>query len=211
MLVQGLYATGWTATIHTGNSQSATAGYGGVWAAGGVLILCRAQRSRACRSGCSYPASQSCTFVNCSSIADSVNFYQDVCWGLELVYEQRGFVAFFPLTTGAFLCVCLRRNREHDSASDAKGAIVSLVSQSNAEVDAWHQTLAAKADALDRDARIEKSPGAGISSDGKVVPIYNMFLRDPAGYLVEYEVFRDAAWPAVLATGRLMPFVSFCE
>ena len=190
MLVQGLCATGWTATIHMGNSQSATAGYGGVWAAGGVLI-CRAQRSRACRSDGLPPASQSCTFVNCSSIADSVNFYQDVCWGLGLVYEQRGFVAFFRLTTGAFLCVCLRRNREHDSASDAKGVIVSLVFQSNAEVDAWHETLAAKADALDRDARIEKSPGAGISSDGKVVPIYNMFLRDPAGY----EVFHDKAWP----------------
>jgi catechol 2,3-dioxygenase-like lactoylglutathione lyase family enzyme len=180
-----------------GNSNSTTAKFCGVFLAGAAagVLLCKAQRSRAPRSDGLPPASQSCTFINCSSIAESANFYQNVL-GLELVYEQKGFVAFFRLTTNTFLCVCLRQNREQDFRGDTKGAIVSLVFQTNAEVDTWHEALAAKAEAAGQTWSIEKRPGAGISSDGKVVPIYNMFLKDPAGYLVEFEVFHDKGWPS---------------
>jgi catechol 2,3-dioxygenase-like lactoylglutathione lyase family enzyme len=182
-----------------GNTNTTTAKFCGVWLAGAAAgaLLCKAQRSRApARTDGLPPPSQSCTFINCSSIAESADFYQKVL-GLELVYEQKGFVAFFRLTTSTFLCVCLRQNREEDFRGDTKGAIVSLVFQTNAEVDAWHEALAAKAEAAPGRAwSIDKRPGAGISSDGKVVPIYNMFLKDPAGYLVEFEVFHDKGWPS---------------
>ena len=39
--------------------------------------------------------------------------------------------------------------------------------------------------------------GSGVSSDGKLIPsIYNLFIRDPADYLVEIQAFLDPAWPS---------------
>jgi catechol 2,3-dioxygenase-like lactoylglutathione lyase family enzyme len=174
--------------------------YAAVWLAGlaaGVLV-CKAQSGVAPRNLTSHgmpPAGQACTFINCSSLQDCIDFYQKVL-ELELVYEQKGFVAFFRLTSGSFICVCLRQNRESDFIGDAKGAIVSLVFGKNAEIDAWHTRLAAKV-APGQAWSIEKTPSVGVSSDGKEIKqIYNMFLRDPSGYLIEYEVIHDSAWPS---------------
>ena len=94
------------------------------------------------------------------------------------------------LTARSFLGVCKREQRE---AGDTTGAIVCFVFRRNEEVDRWHRLLLADG------VEVEKAPGPGVSSDGKVIKsIYNMFIRDPAGYLVEFQVFHDPAWPIEL-------------
>ena len=73
-----------------------------------------------------------------------------------------------------------------------KGAIPTLVCQTKEEVNGWQEKLEKAGIA------IEKRAGPGISSDGKHIPtLYNLFVRDPAGYLVEFQVFLDPTWPAV--------------
>lgn len=180
-----------------GQASSSSIKYGGIWLAGvtaGVL-LCKLRSNMGTTRKDGMPsASQACTFLNCSSLDDSIEFYQNVL-GLEMVYEQKGFVAFFRTTADSFICVCKRENREQDFVGDTKGAIVSLIFTSNNEVEVWHDKLV-KDSQPDQKWSIEKTPGVGVSSDGKEVPqIFNMFLRDPAGYLVEFEVLHIDEWP----------------
>lgn len=180
-----------------GQVSSSSIKYGGIWLAGVTagFLLCKLRSNAGTTGKSGMPtASQACTFLNCSSLNDSIEFYQTVL-GLEMVYELKGSVAFFRTTRDSFICVCKRHNREQDFVGDTKGAIVSLIFNENSEVDTWH-------DALIKDIRpdqkwsIEKGPSVGVSSDGKEVPqIYNMFLRDPSGYLVEFEVFHIDEWP----------------
>jgi catechol 2,3-dioxygenase-like lactoylglutathione lyase family enzyme len=136
------------------------------------------------------PTAQLCTFINASSLEESVHFYVTVL-GLEPVYGQPGFVTFVRITNTSFLGICKREDRAANYLGDTKGAIVCLVFRKNEEVDRWHEVLIAKGVA------IEKAPSPGRSSDGKDIPsIYNMFVRDPVGYLVEFQVFHDPAWPS---------------
>jgi len=136
------------------------------------------------------------TFVNTSCLEATADFYGRMLQ-LPLVYESPGFVLFYRVAPNSYLGVCLRGSRE---AGDVKGAIPTFVCQSRAEVDSWQEKLEKLGIA------IEKRAGLGISSDGKHIPtIYNLFIRDPAGYLVEFQVFLDPAWPPIerpLATAK---------
>ena len=126
-------------------------------------------------------------FTNTSDLEESRAFYGGVL-ELPLVLEQAGFVLIFQSSRDSFLGVCLRGSRE---AGDTTGAIPTLVCDTPAAVDRWQAKLQAKGVA------IEKRAGSGVSSDGKLIPsIYNLFIRDPAGYLVEIQAFLDPAWPS---------------
>jgi amidase len=130
---------------------------------------------------------QQVTFLNTSDLAATAEFYGSTL-GLPLVHEQPGFVLFYQTSPDAFLGICLRASRE---PSDVAGAIPTLVVPDSAAVDAWQITLEAKGVVL------EKRAGPGVSSDGKHIPtIYNLFIRDNAGYLIEIQAFLDPAWPA---------------
>lgn len=132
------------------------------------------------------PFSQQITFLNTSCLETSADFYGGK-FGLPLVYEQPGFTRIYRVSADAFLGVCLRATRE---SGDAAGGIPTFVRQSTAEVDEWQTRLEAAG------LSIEKAAGPGVSADGKSVPaIYNLFVRDPSGYLVEVQAFVDPAWP----------------
>merc|ERR1712232_576801 len=108
----------------------------------------------------------------CSTVRAAVYFYQ---------YKQPGFVKFYRIASESFLCICLRATR---AADDVKGVIPCFVVRTSAEVDEWQTKL------KNNSVSIEKAAGPGISSDGKHIPtLYNLFVRDPAGYLVEIQAF----------------------
>ena len=132
------------------------------------------------------PFKQHCYFLNTCSLADSAHFYEDVV-GLRCVYEQPGFVKFYKVGPECFLGLCLRESREPE---DVKGAIPTFVCATPIEVDEWQQRLESAG------ISIHKRAGPGVSSDGKHIPtLYNLFVHDPNGYLIEFQAFLDPAWP----------------
>jgi catechol 2,3-dioxygenase-like lactoylglutathione lyase family enzyme len=129
------------------------------------------------------PATQLVTFLYTPDLAASRVFYEAVL-GLDLALDQ-GSCLIFSVTREAFLGVCANSATQQDSPGHGrrKGVIVTLVSD---EVDAWHDRLRAAG------AAIEKPPTYNAEYD-----IYHVFVRDPAGYLIEIQQFRSPDWPRV--------------
>ncbi len=120
---------------------------------------------------------QHVTFLYASDLSVSAKFYSEKL-GLELVLDQ-GPCQIFRIAGEAFLGIC--QCSEARPASP-KGVIVTFVSQ---DVDGWYERLRAK----------------GVTTDGppKLNPrynIYHLFLKDPDGYTLEIQTFKDPAWPA---------------
>lgn len=120
---------------------------------------------------------QHVTFLYASDLAASAAFYSEKL-GLELVLDQ-GPCQIFQIAGEAFLGIC--QCSENRPASP-EGVIVTFVSQ---DVDGWYERLLA----------------AGVEMDGapKLNPrynIYHLFLKDPDGYTLEIQTFKDPAWPA---------------
>ena len=110
--------------------------------------------------------------------------------GLALALDQ-GKCKIYRVAAGAFLGVCEDAEgpagtpaADADHA-DQRGVIVTLVTD---EVDAWHDYLLSQA------VPIEKPP-----TYNEAFNLYHLFLRDPSGYLVELQTFRDPAWPRAVA------------
>ncbi len=124
---------------------------------------------------------QQVTFLYTRDLAASMRFYGETL-GLPLVLDQ-GKCKIYRVAAGAFLGVCEDAEGPAGTPdSDVqRGVIVTLVTD---EVDAWHEHLRA------RGVPIEKPPTLN-----EAFNIYHLFLRDPSGYLVELQTFRDPAWP----------------
>ena len=120
---------------------------------------------------------QQVTFLYATDLERSARFYRDVL-GLHLVLDQ-GPCQIFQVAGDAFLGVC-RCAEARPSAPD--GVIVTLVSQ---DVDGWHAKLKA------RSVPMEAPPAFN-----ETYNIYHLFLRDPDGYCIEIQQFRDPSWPA---------------
>jgi catechol 2,3-dioxygenase-like lactoylglutathione lyase family enzyme len=76
----------------------------------------------------------------------------------------------------AFVGFCRRENPPATA-----GVILTLVTH---DVDGWHRHLSK------RGVPFEKAPAYNPTYD-----IYHCFLRDPNGYLLEIQAFRDPRWP----------------
>lgn len=123
------------------------------------------------------PIDQHVTFIYAADLARSAAFYADVL-RLPLVLDQ-GACRIFRVAGDAFLGVC--RSAE-PPPSPPTGIILTLVS---ADVDAWHTYL------VTLGVAIEKPP-----TYNEKYNIYHLFIRDPDGYLLEIQTFRDPSWPA---------------
>ena len=121
---------------------------------------------------------QQVTFLYSGNFARSTNFYGEIL-GLPLVLDQ-GACQIFRVSRDAFLGLC-----ECASASPVtpESIIVTLVSD---DVDAWYERLKAQG------VTMESAP-----SENTKFNIYHFFLRDPDGYKLEIQCFRDPAWPRV--------------
>ena len=121
------------------------------------------------------PFDQQVTFLYTLDLAATARFYEQVL-GLSLVLDQ-GSCRIYRVSADGFLGFCQRAEAPEAPA----GIIVTLVTE---DVDGWHARLAA------RGVIFEKAPALNPTYN-----IYHCFLRDPNGYLLEIQSFRDPAWP----------------
>jgi catechol 2,3-dioxygenase-like lactoylglutathione lyase family enzyme len=118
---------------------------------------------------------QQVTFLLTTDLAATAHFYEDVL-GLPLVLDQ-GSCRIYHVNGNAFIGFCQRAE-----PGDPAGLLFTLVTQ---EVDAWCRYLMAQ------EVPIEKPPTLNPQYN-----IYQMFVRDPNGYLIEIQTFLDPAWPS---------------
>ena len=121
------------------------------------------------------PFDQFVTFIYCEDLDETCRFYGEVL-GLEMVLDQ-GPCRIFRAAGDGFLGVCTRA----EPPEQRDGVILTLVSD---DVDGWYARLQGLG------VEFEKAPQVNAKFD-----IYHCFVRDPAGYLVEIQQFRDPAWP----------------
>ncbi len=117
---------------------------------------------------------QQVIFLYTHDLEKSADFYADILQ-LPLVLDQ-GACRIYRTSRDSFLGICQTKDAIHTS-----NVIVTLVS---AEVDKWHTYL------LERKIPVEKPP-----TFYEKFNIYHLFLRDPNGYLIEIQTFRDPSWP----------------
>ena len=120
---------------------------------------------------------QQVTFLYTPDLTKTARFYEEII-GLEMVLDQ-GVCRIYQITDTAFVGFC-ERATANGRDSDV---IITLVTD---EVDAWHEYL------LAHDVDIEKPPT--LNEDYN---IYHIFVRDPGGYLLEIQTFKDPAWRRV--------------
>jgi len=124
------------------------------------------------------PKGQQLTFLYTDDLARAVAFYRDVL-DLEPAVDQ-GRAVLFRVNDGAYLGVSDRSDRPRGT----DGVMVSFV----CDVDRTYAKLTA------RGVTFEAPPGAQM--DGTV---YAAFFRDPDGYRLEIQEFRDPRWDALFA------------
>ena len=129
------------------------------------------------------PIDQQLTFLVCRDLAQTAVFYEEVL-GLPLILDQ-GSCRIYQTATGAFLGFCRQLGPQLTAREQTAGIILTLVSP---DVDGWYHYL------LDAGVTIEKPP-----THNEKFNIYQLFARDPSGYLLEIQTFLDPAWPAATA------------
>lgn len=120
------------------------------------------------------PIDQQVTFFYTNDLPRTAAFYEQVI-GLPLALDQ-GLCRIYRVTDTAFVGFCTREGR----AVNTDDVIFTLVT---AEVDAWHTHLTAHG------VPVEKPPTLN-----ETYNVYHLFARDPNGYLLEIQQFRDPAW-----------------
>ena len=117
---------------------------------------------------------QQITFLSVENIGRTDRFYHEQL-GLELVLDQGG-CRIYQVTDCAFIGACQRENLPEKK----EGVVFTLVTE---DVDGWHQHL------VEQGIDVEQPPAENLTYN-----IYNMFFRDPDGYLLEIQRFLDPDW-----------------
>lgn len=125
------------------------------------------------------PIEQQVTFLVSSDLARTAAFYEEIL-GLPLVLDQ-DVCRIYETGGNAYLGFCRQLSRQPQPWVEPNGIIVTLVTTA---VDDWYAYLQT------HNVPIEKPP-----THNKTYNIYQMFVRDPDGYLIEIQTFFDAAWP----------------
>ncbi|MCL4266035.1 MAG: VOC family protein [Anaerolineae bacterium] len=125
------------------------------------------------------PIEQQVTFLYTADLAATAVFYESILQ-LPLVLDQ-GVCRIYATGGDAYLGFCQALSTEAGSLPPTQGIILTLVSP---EVDAWYEYLQA------HHVPIEKPPTRNTHFN-----IYQLFARDPNGYLIEIQTFLDPQWP----------------
>ena len=120
-------------------------------------------------TGDACPIAQQITFLDTLDLARTADFYERIL-GLRLARDQ-GRCRIYHVTGTAYLGFCERAG----TPAPADTLTVTLVTD---DVDEWCRRLAAHGVAL------VKEP-----ADNPPYRIYNAFVRDPNGYLIELQRF----------------------
>jgi catechol 2,3-dioxygenase-like lactoylglutathione lyase family enzyme len=113
------------------------------------------------------------TFCSTPDLGKTARFYEEVL-GLPLALDQ-GACRIYRVADRALIGFC-----EHLEPVRTAGIILTLVTD---DVDGWHARLIAQG------VVFEKAPSLNAR-----FRIYNCFLRDPNGYLIEIQRFEDPRW-----------------
>ena len=113
------------------------------------------------------------TFLPTRDLVQTAQFYEKIL-NLELALDQTR-CRIYRVAESGFLGFCLK-----DEVTPHDCVILTLVTE---EVDHWQALLA------EHKVPIEKGPI--FNADFQ---IYQMFLRDPNGYLIEIQRFEDPRW-----------------
>lgn len=122
------------------------------------------------------PIEQSVTWIYTDDLDGTCRFYGTTL-GLHQVLDQGG-CRIFRQSASSFLGVCRVRPGRH---SEPKGVVITFVTP---DVDGWHRHLIAQGVTPD-----------GVPTYSEAFNVYCFFARDPNGYLLEFQTFRDPAWP----------------
>jgi predicted enzyme related to lactoylglutathione lyase len=119
---------------------------------------------------------QQVTWVYTDDLDGTCEFYARSL-GLALVLDQ-GSCRIYRTGADAFLGVC--RSRPGRSV-EPKGVVLTLVTN---QVDDWYRRLSREGAPLDAPPALSEA-----------FNVYSFFTRDPNGYRIEFQSFRDPAWP----------------
>lgn len=122
----------------------------------------------------SLPIDEQITFLYTQDMAATAPFYETIL-GLELALDQGGCRIYHISGHKAYLGIC---ERQH--ARPAEGVIFTFVTQ---EVDAWYQKITSQGITCENAPKLNEEYG-----------IYHFFVKDPNGYLLEFQRFLDANW-----------------
>lgn len=117
---------------------------------------------------------QQITFLPVQDLERTTRFYEQVL-GFSLALDQ-GDCRIFRVCKGAYIRFCRRAFVPEHSQT----VILTFVSQA---VDNWYGHLQAN------HIPIEKPPALN-----EKYQIYHLFIRDPDGYLIEFQEFCDPNW-----------------
>jgi catechol 2,3-dioxygenase-like lactoylglutathione lyase family enzyme len=115
------------------------------------------------------------SFIYCEDLDKTCHFYEKII-GLKLVLDQ-GSCKIYNVAPNSFLGICTKM----DPPKDRSGVILTFVTD---DVDGWYEYL------KPFDLQFEKTPQLYEKFN-----IYHLFVRDPEGYLVEIQEFKDVTWP----------------
>jgi len=121
------------------------------------------------------PLNQQVTFLYTRDLTKTAFFYEQVL-GLSLVLDQ-GSCRIYRVSGDAFLGFCQRE----EAPAEPQGIIFTFVTPA---VDSWHAHLVAQGQQPQAEPQLNRTYN-----------VYHFFLRDPNGYLLEFQEFRDPAWP----------------
>ena len=126
------------------------------------------------------PMNQSITWVYTQDLESTCLFYSEKL-GLTPVHDQRT-CRLFRWGPSGFIGVCQVRPGRH---VEPKGVVITCVT---ADVPGWYQHLIAR----------------GVTPEGPPerhdnATILAFFVRDPNGYLLEFQTFLDPVWNVVSA------------
>jgi len=119
-------------------------------------------------------------YTGSESMDSTCAWYENVL-GLERTLDLgQGQARIFRTSSSSFLGVCKVRPGRY---VEPKGVVLTLVTKT-AAVDQWHKRLSEQgADVL------------GPPERSDMFNIYAFFVRDPNGYLIEFQSFLDPQWP----------------
>lgn len=120
------------------------------------------------------PLTEQITFLYTQNLAATVPFYETIL-GLPLALDQGGCRIYVIKPGQAYLGICQRADPR-----PAAGVIFTFVTP---DVDAWYLRLTQAGIPCEHDPRVNPE-----------YQIYHFFVRDPNGYLLEFQRFLDDAW-----------------
>ncbi|MGB1287497.1 MAG: VOC family protein [Aggregatilineales bacterium] len=123
----------------------------------------------------SLPISEQITFLYTRNISICTDFYENIL-GFELSLDQGGCKIWHIAEQHSYVGMCERAT----APEKPEGIIFTIVTP---DVDGWYERLTSRGVKCEHAPKITEEYG-----------IYHFFVRDPNGYLLEFQRFLDENW-----------------